>query len=279
MARGLATRAIGDMRAVCGSASPAAAALWLASLAARLPSCARTRSLSPADQGWARTGASFRTPNGATVSLPPAYVAGAREMYCRNVYLRTGLTMPRDGWVVDLGANRGLFSVWAAVSGAHVVAVEAQRGFLPLIDALAEHNRAYGRVHVEVALASGTTTSGSRVGVVSDDRRWLASSHGAADRPADLSLPQLMAAYGIGRIGLLKMDIEGGEFAVLGEEEDLSWLERVGQLALEIHPAFGDAPALIERLRKAGFHVSLRDNEGSPVPAGSAALGYAYCRR
>ena len=39
-------------------------------------------------------------------------------MYCRNVYLRTGLTMPATGWVIDLGANRGLFSVWAAVTGA-----------------------------------------------------------------------------------------------------------------------------------------------------------------
>lgn len=279
MARGLTSRAFADVRAVCGSASPPAAALWVTSLVARLPACARTRSLSPADQVWARSGASFRTPNGAMVSLPPAYVLGAREMYCRNVYLRTGLTMPGDGWVVDLGANRGLFSVWAAVSGASVAAVEAQQGFALLIEALAEHNCVRERIHVEVALASGTGTSGSRVGVVSDDQRWMAASHGTLDRPADLSVPQLMAACNISRIGLLKMDIEGGEFAVLAEEEDLSWLERVGQLALEVHPAFGDAPALIERLGAAGFCTSLRDNDGHQVPAGSAALAYAYCRR
>ena len=90
------------------------------------------------------------------VSVLPPHVLGAREMYCRNVYLRTGLTMPDDGWVVDLGANRGLFSVWAAVSGARAVAVEAQQGFVPLIEALAEHNGVRDRVHVEVAMVGGT---------------------------------------------------------------------------------------------------------------------------
>jgi FkbM family methyltransferase len=206
-------------------------------------------------------------------------VLGAREMYCRNVYLRTGLTMPDDGWVVDLGANRGLFSVWAAVSGAQAVAVEAQRGFAPLIEALAEHNGVRDRVHVEVAMVGGTRTSGSRVGVLSDDQRWSASSHGAPDRPADVSVPQLMAAHGIGHISLLKMDIEGGEFAVMAPDEDLLWLERVRQLAMEVHPAFGDAPRLIERLREKGFRVDLCDNDGRPSVGTSPHLAYAYCSR
>jgi hypothetical protein len=55
-----------------------------------------------------RTGAAFRTASGVVVSLSPAYAAGAREIDGRNVYLRTGLKMPPDGWVIDLGANRGL---------------------------------------------------------------------------------------------------------------------------------------------------------------------------
>ncbi len=217
--------------------------------------------------------------NGAPVSLLPPYVLGAREMYCRNVYLRTGLTMPGDGWVVDLGANHGLFSVWAAVSGAQAIALEAQGGFAPLIEALAEHNGARDRVHVEVAVVGGTRTSGSRVGVISDDQRWSASSHGAPDRPAGVSVPQLMAAHKIDHIGLLKMDIEGGEFAVFAPGEDLLWLERVRQIALEVHPVFGDAPTLIERLGEKGFSVDLRDNDGRPSTGTSPHLAYAYCFR
>ena len=233
-----ARRAIGDIMSVCRHARPASAARWLTSFAAHLAECRSTRSLVPADRIWARTGARFRAPGGTVISLPAAYTAGAREMYCRNVYLRTGFVMPRTGWVLDLGANRGLFSVWAALAGAQVVAVEAQQGFGPEINRLAAHNGVGDRVHVEIALAGGTVRDGATAGVVADDRRWAATSHGAPQRPASMSVPQLMSAYHIGRIGLLKVDIEGGEFAVFSRDEELRWLDRVDQVVMEVHRRF-----------------------------------------
>lgn len=275
----LARRAAGDVRSVCRCASPSAATRWIASLVATLPECARSRSLSPADRTWAHTGARFRTPSGAVVLLPAAYTSGAREMYCRNVYLRTGLTMPTTGWVVDLGANSGLFSVWAAVSGAQVIAVEAQEGFAPLIRALAQHNGVAEGLYVEIAMAGGVSTSGSTVGVVADDLRWSATSHGAPTRPADVSMQELISKYRIDRISLLKMDIEGGEFAVLAVDEELRWLAQVDQVALEIHPDHGDAATVIARLRDHGFTVDLRDNDGGRAAVTSSHLAYAYCQR
>jgi FkbM family methyltransferase len=200
-------------------------------------------------------------------------------MYCRNVYLRSGLTMPSSGWVIDLGANRGLFSVWAALTGAKAISVEAQQGFAPLIERLAAHNRVIERLHVEIAMASGVVTSGATVGVVADDLRWSATSHGTPSRPSDVSIPQILLKYGIDRVGLIKMDIEGGEFAVLGADEDLKWLERVDQVALEVHPDYGDASALVGRLCAHGFGVDLRDNDGGRVSATSPSLAYAYCQR
>jgi FkbM family methyltransferase len=186
--------------------------------------------------------------------------------------------MPTSGWVIDLGANRGLFSVWAALTGANVVAVEAQQGFATEISDLAAYNGVAQRVHVEIAMASGVTVSGATVGVVADDHRWATTSHGAAARPADLSLPQLMSVYHIERVGLLKVDIEGGEFAVFGDN-DLHWLEKVDQLALEVHPAFGDAVSLIAKLERNGFTVDLRNNDGEQLTPASDHLEYVYCRR
>ena len=178
-----ARRAIADIRSVCLRARPASAARWLTSFAVHLAECERTRSLVPADRIWARAGARFQLPGGAVISLPGSYTAGAREMYCRNVYLRTGFVMPRTGWVLDLGANRGLFSVWAALAGAQAIAVEAQQGFEPEIQRLAAHNGVGDRVHVEIALAGGTVTAGATAGVLADDQRWAATSHGAPQRP------------------------------------------------------------------------------------------------
>ena len=71
------------------------------------------------------------------------------------------------------------------------------------------------RVHIEIALAGGTVRAGSTAGVLADDRCWAATSHGAALRPVGMSVPELMSAYQMGRIGLLKVDIEGGEFGSL----------------------------------------------------------------
>src|ERR1035438_8951527 len=194
----LARRAVGDVRSVCRSASPGAATRWVTALAAHLPECSRSRSLSPADRAWARAGARFRTPSGAVVSLPAAYTAGAREMYCRNVYLRTGLRMPAEGWVVDLGANRGLFTVWAAVNGAQVVAVEAQQGFAGEIRGLAEHNGVADRVHVEIALAGGVASPGGTAGIATAAHRlvarpvsWPMMSGGRRPRTARRSGPPM----------------------------------------------------------------------------------------
>jgi FkbM family methyltransferase len=274
------SRAVEDVRSVCRTASTADAARWMTSLAAHLPECAMSGSLAPADLAWARAGARFRTPTRAVVSLPAEYTAGAREMYCRNVYLRTGLTMPADyGWVIDLGANRGLFSVWAAATGATVVAVEAQQGFAPLIRDLAAYNGVADRVHVETAMAGGVTLSGAAVGVLASDSRWAGSSHGLAARPAGISMPEVMLKYGMAEVGLLKVDIEGGEFALFGTDEDLHWLSRVDQVVVEVHGRHGDAPALAGRLRDAGFGVDLRDDDGGRVTARSARLAYAYCSR
>jgi len=275
----MARRAIGDIVSVCQHARPASAARWLTSFAAHLPECQRTQSLIPADRIWARTGARFRPPGGKVISLPAAYTAAAREMYCRNVYLRTGFFLPQTGWVLDLGANRGLFSVWAALVGARVVAVEAQQGFGPEIKRLAAHNGVDDRIHVEIALAGGTVRTGATVGVVADDRRWATTSHGAPQRPACMSIPQVMSAYPIGRIGLMKVDIEGGEFAVFSDDEDLSWLDRVDQVVMEIHSDFGDVAALVGRLRQRGFVADLRDSVGTRVSVTSSRIDYAYFRR
>jgi len=273
------SRAVADVRSVCGTAYPVDAARWLTSLATHAPACARSSSLSSADLAWSRNGARFRSSTGAVISLPAAYTAGAREMYCRNVYLRTGLTMPATGWVIDLGANRGLFSVWAAVTGAQAIAVEAQQGFAAMIRDLAADNNVTERVHVETAMASGVILSGAAVGVVADDSRWATTSHGLPARPGDVSVPALMSKYAIDRVGLLKVDIEGSEFALLGAGEDLCWLSRVDQAVLEIHGSHGDPMAMVGRLQEAGFRVDLRDNDGRRVTVSSDQLAYAYCSR
>ena len=68
-------------------------------------------------------------------------------------------------------------------------------------------------MHVEIAMASGATVSGAKVGIVADDHagRQLSrrgdSVHRTSLYRAYVVLPDRHAS------GPLKMDIEGGEFA------------------------------------------------------------------
>jgi FkbM family methyltransferase len=48
------------------------------------------------------------------------------------------------------------------------------------------------------------------------------------------TIPQLMDEFSIDRIDVLKMDIEGGEKEVFSAS-DLSWLDAVGTLVIELH--------------------------------------------
>jgi hypothetical protein len=48
---------------------------------------------------------------------------------------------------------------------------------------------------------------------------------------------------------------------------------------MEVHPDWGDAVGLVDRLREHGYLVDLRDNAGGPVTARTGRVDYAYCRR
>jgi hypothetical protein len=124
----------------------------------------------------------------------------------------------------------------------------------------------------------GAYTGGAREMHLADDHRWATTSHGAAQRPGGVSAPEIMSDYRIDRIGLLKADIEGGEFAVFGDSEDPRWLERVDQMVLEVHSDWGDATSLIDRLRQHGYSMDLRENSGIPVTSWTGRVDYAYCR-
>lgn len=273
-------RAGSDTFAVIRGARSVSALEWLYGLVSHAPDIVHSGSLRWADMVWQRRGARFRTPSGRSVFLPGELTAGAREMYCRNVYLRTGLRIPKQGWVIDLGANSGLFTVLAAVEGARVVAVEAQRGFgseLSRLMALNWVNPAAVRLEVAIAAAAGDTIP--ILGVSSDDESWRTASRATPERPDRVSVAELMARHRIDRVGLIKMDIEGSEFSVLHPDSDLSWLDRVDQIAMEVHPEFGDVEGLRRTLLAHRFAVSVTDNDGSRIAADSPRVAYLYCRR
>jgi FkbM family methyltransferase len=79
-----------------------------------------------------------------------------------------------------------------------------------------------------------------------------------------VSISKLFEISGVSRVDYVKMDIEGEEGSIL-HDPDLSWLHKVGQLQIELHPHLNPlatielATAILEnndfRVIKSGLHA------------------------
>lgn len=146
--------------------------------------------------------------------------------------------------VVDCGANIGLAARFLkqAYPQATVVAIEPDEENHRMLQRNLEGLAGCHAVQAAVWPVDG------RVSLERDGLRHSAfrtrEASGADGTIEALSIPTIMERFGMQRIGLLKVDIEGAEKELFGAP-DLSWLHRVDRVAVELHdlfkPGCGDA--------------------------------------
>lgn len=260
-----------DIRSIVIVGGPATGCRYLYQVARHLPDIARRGSPLAADHSMRGRRWRFRPLPDVEVVVTGDAFGGAREMYCRRVYFaRPGFAPGPGDRVVDLGANLGLFTVLAAKAGARVIAVEAQRGFGPLIAEHCRLNAVGPSVQVLHAIVGGTT------GVIRADAGGAGCSHWTEPVPT-VTVAEVIDRAGFDRVDLMKIDVEGAEFDLIDED---GWLDRVDRLVLEVHPPFGDPVALVRRLSEEGFTCDLLDNAMRSRPAlGQAPTGFVFARR
>lgn len=261
-----------NVRAVLGAADRTTALRFGAALLRNVTHVIASRSLRPVDEAMSGGAVAF-TVDGTKIILDGRDFAGAREMYCRKVYLsHPNVHLGTDGNVVDLGANVGLFTLLAALRGAHVVAVEAQRGFVKAVEARLEENGCAERVAIDCALIGGG------VGVFARPEDLVRASHYEPEQATPvISMEELVERHGLETIDFLKADIEGAEFRVF--ERPAQWMRGVRQIAMEVHPKFGDTQALVSVLREVGMTVETFDDFLRPTPKPGERGGYLFAWR
>lgn len=149
-----------------------------------------------------------------------------REIWGENVY-RVALG---DCWgtVVDVGANIGTFSVFAALHGAHrVIAVEPEPDNAVVLGAnIANYPHVQHRSVAIWGEAGQVTMTPNQGGTRVDEE-------GALTVPA-ITLAELFRAEQVTECSILKMDIEGSEYPVIASAPR-EILQRIHYLTMEFH--------------------------------------------
>ncbi|NHC13853.1 FkbM family methyltransferase [Motilibacter deserti] len=173
--------------------------------------------------------------------------------------------LPPPSTIVDLGANTGLAARWLLDAYARagrrprVLAVEPEPGNLEVL------RRNVGALP-EVAIAP--------VAVAADARevrlRTTSGEHGftmLGDGPGGVPVParplvDLLDEHGFAEVGLLKVDIEGGEREVFAD--CAAWIGRVRSMVVECHAGY-TVEALLADIERAGGRFEVLDIDRKPA--------------
>src|SRR3989344_1510973 len=145
--------------------------------------------------------------------------------------------------ILDIGAHSGLFTLYARTLNPiiSIVAVEPEEGNIALLKQHLADNQITNVKIIEGAIAG---TSGRRQLILSQDSHNHRLSDGEKDSKITTttiraySLNDLLNSLNISRVGLIKMDIEGGEYEGF-EGLKLEDYEKIKAVIMEYHQTDG----------------------------------------
>ncbi len=218
----------------------------------------------------------LRLRNGLVIdSVPGALVVPLyKEIWFKDDYRLRNDPLPPGATVIDIGANIGMFSLFAAAEmrAARVYAFEPFPESFALLMRNAERNRltVIEPVPLGIAGTAGTRTlhMQGRHGVHS-----LFGTSGEAVHIECITLADALARFAIDRCGFLKLDCEGAEYEILLNTPPATFA-RIDRLALEYHDWMTEHrhEHLVALFEANGFAVTTRDHLPSQT-------GYLYARR
>jgi FkbM family methyltransferase len=187
-----------------------------------------------------------------------------QEVFLANPYV-SGLTaLGPDPVVVDIGAYIGDFALYAIkhFGARQVFAYEPSKRNFSIMRRNIETNQCEDRI-VSVNMAVSDTNTVFMDIDVPDSRQINVSVYqpsSSLTRVPSVTLKDLFDIHKVESVDFLKLDCEGSEYAIL-LSAPLGLFGRIRNIAMEFHEIEGfkqKLNAVIERLRNAGYAVSVR---------------------
>jgi phthiocerol/phenolphthiocerol synthesis type-I polyketide synthase E len=221
------------------------------------------------------------------------------DIFDNRVYHRNGIELPDDAIVFDVGANIGLFSLYASRAASHsrIFAFEPappvfellRRNLSAIGDRATLFNVGVGAERGKLSLTFYPRSTGmSSFHADGAEEREVLSAimqnqleegmHGmtevmsAADEILELrfealtfecdvfALSEVIRTHEVPRIDLLKIDVQKSEFEVLVGIDDAQW-PLVRQVVIEVHDIDGRVTQVTEFLRARGFAVQVEQDD------------------
>lgn len=213
------------------------------------------------------------------------------EIFIQQTYLQHGIILPPDACVFDVGANLGLFTLFAATV-APKATLYAFEPLPPIFDLLARNSELAGlNVHLyQCGLAAepgeATFTYYPHASIISGRfadsaeeqavvKSFLQQQQTAQRELTDTMIEELLAERlnsvpylcslrplsdiiaetGVTKIDLLKIDVEKSEADVLAGICEADW-PKICQIVVEVHDLDGRLEAMVDLLRNKGFVVT-----------------------
>lgn len=209
--------------------------------------------------------------NGFTLKIDGFTRPILKEIWHKHVYDFPKFAVSRKSTVIDIGANYGFYSIYAARNGATVYAFEPNyRNFKilkwnikknNLSNLIKAFNTAVSDVNGQVSLFIPTKCSRAFI-VCSTSRPYLEANRNTwfkrgyiAKKVDSISLKSIFKKFNIRHCDLLKMDCQGAEYDIF-KSAHIKTLQQIKRIVVETHKGYKDAE-LIKLLKGARFKIVL----------------------
>jgi FkbM family methyltransferase len=167
--------------------------------------------------------------------------------------------------IIDVGAHAGFFSMYARSLNdeVRIIAVEPETSNQEALQRHMNENHLSGIELIDIALAGESGNRGLFVSKDSHNHYLLGKNEAPANlrNVSVLSFSDLLKKCDIQRVGLLKMDIEGGEFEVFEALSETD-LQKIGAIIMEYHnTTMRNYKTIEKKLRENGFGVQIHPSK------------------